>query len=150
MGRTGVIWNVSPSLRTNLPALERHFGGDNLRAVAGSIAGELQPLAVIQAIVGKLELILADFLERVVVEPLDQGPEPAVILEDVEDVVVPAVLADETLPLVGTFGGRSIGDAGERCVTDRKRVDRIRFTSVPKPMASSIRIVPSSAAARRS
>ena len=79
-------------------ALEDDAGGLDPGRDAGRVALEDQLLAVVEAALREREHVLGHFLERVELEPLDQRAQPAVALEDVEDVVVPAVLADQPAP----------------------------------------------------
>ena len=82
-------------------AFEDHAGGIHLGRAACRITFEDQLFAFVKAVIGKFEDILGNLLERVVAEPFDERPQLPVLFQDVEDVMVPAVLADQPRPAGG-------------------------------------------------
>src|SRR5579871_478548 len=77
----------------------------DLRGVAGCVASEDGFFAVVEAGTAELEDVVGDWIEGVEFHPLDEALQDAVFFEDVEDVVIPAVFAEETLEFFGGIGG---------------------------------------------
>src|SRR5262249_45943788 len=104
-------------LAVDLATLKRHRRGDDVRRPATRVAGEDEFFAVVHAAIGREGVDVFGFLyEPVDLGPFDEAVELGVLLEDVEGFVVPAVLADEALPIRGRFGrrGRRFRLFGER------------------------------------
>ena len=79
----------------DVPPLEDDVSRFDLGRLAVLAALEDQFLTVVQSAVGREAVDVLRFrLERVEVEPLDQGVEHAVLFEDEERVMVPTVLAN--------------------------------------------------------
>src|SRR5262249_22807347 len=78
-----------------------HIRRHDLRRPALVVACEDQLLAVIESEVREREDALRLLRERIEEDPLDEAVELAVLLEDVQRVVVPAVLADQAVPALG-------------------------------------------------
>ncbi len=68
------------------------------RAASG-VAAEDQCLTAIEALVGELEMIRLLLDERIIKKPFDQDMQPALLLENIENVVVPPVFSDQAVPL---------------------------------------------------
>ena len=100
-------------------AFEDHASQAGFDSPAVGISLEHQSFAGIESLVfRKSEDVRRDFPKGVDVEPLDEGMEAALFLEDKEYIVVPTVLADETLPLLRYRGGLGVIDASVGIVAD--------------------------------
>ena len=67
--------------------------------------------------------VFVDLVHRVEEEPFDEGVQPAFAFKNVQNVMIPAVFADQAEPFVGSGRGRFIG--GEsliRCVVDDQSI----------------------------
>src|SRR5262249_44638790 len=92
------------TLPVDRSALEEHPRSGDLRRSSGTVSSEDETLALIEPGVGKLESVLSRLAQRVFEKPLDQRVELAVLLEDIEDVVVPPVFTDQPVPARGGGG----------------------------------------------
>ena len=85
-------------LAVELAASEDHARGLGFLDLAVLITLEDHAFIRVKPMIGKTEAVRGDFFKRVIEEPLDKGVQLAVLFEDVEDVVVPTVFADQIVP----------------------------------------------------
>ncbi len=88
-------------LSVQAAAGEDHACGLGVLDLAAIVAVEDDFLADVETVIGKSKVIGAFFFEGIVEEPFDQCVKLAVLFEDVEDVVIPSIFADQVVPASG-------------------------------------------------
>src|SRR5437899_1854098 len=89
--------NLKPS--RYLTAFENDCTNLDFCCSTARITGEGGAFSFIQTVFGKLEDIPGLLLQRIVFEPLNQNVELSILLQDVEHIVVPSVLPDQSIKL---------------------------------------------------
>ena len=100
-------------IRGSRSPVEPDLRRDDASHVARRVPLEDESLTVVEpALRGESERVGSELLERVDLEPLDEGMQLSSVLVDEEDVVVPAVLSDQVSVAVGSRGRLRAGGQG--------------------------------------
>ena len=106
-GFSGLIRNVSPSSPSSIRRLNTTLAASTFVALPFASRVKISFSPWYRPAVGREAVdVLRFFLQRVEEDPLDQRVELAVLLEDEQRVVVPAVLADQPAEVRGRLGRR--------------------------------------------
>src|SRR5262249_30924074 len=108
--------------RTERTALENNAAHFDLGGLAGSVTSKDSLLTVVPPGVGKIDDVGTDLGKRSKIEPLDKRSQHAAFFKDVQLVVVPAILADETVPARRHGRGLACGNAFHETVVDANAV----------------------------